>query len=116
MKNSFNNISQEEKNRILEMHSGNKTVISEQSTPNVSVDCLLKAGFKLEDVGGPMTRYQVYSGKMNGKNYQFTKEGFVRIFSYNDKNEQRGVWVCDPNSPNGIKISNITNVGRQTLN
>lgn len=30
MKNLFNNISQEEKNRILEMHSGKKNVISEQ--------------------------------------------------------------------------------------
>ena len=31
MKNLFNNISQEEKNRILEMHSSKKNVISEQS-------------------------------------------------------------------------------------
>jgi hypothetical protein len=31
MKNLFNNISQDEKNRILEMHSGKKRVISEQS-------------------------------------------------------------------------------------
>jgi hypothetical protein len=31
MKNLFNNISQEEKNRILEMHSGNKNVVSEQN-------------------------------------------------------------------------------------
>lgn len=46
MKNLFNNISQEEKSRILEMHSGKKNVISEQGigsgprpypgTPNVS--------------------------------------------------------------------------------
>jgi hypothetical protein len=34
MKNLFNDISQEEKNRILEMHSGKKNVISEQN-----VDC-----------------------------------------------------------------------------
>ena len=32
MKSLFNNISQEEKNRILEMHSAKKNVISEQST------------------------------------------------------------------------------------
>jgi len=32
MKNLFNNISQEEKERILEMHSAKKNVISEQST------------------------------------------------------------------------------------
>jgi hypothetical protein len=31
MKNLFNDISQEEKNRILEMHSGKKNVILEQS-------------------------------------------------------------------------------------
>ena len=31
MKNLFNNISQDEKNRILEMHSAKKSVISEQS-------------------------------------------------------------------------------------
>ena len=30
MKNLFNNISQEDKNRILEMHSGKKNTISEQ--------------------------------------------------------------------------------------
>jgi len=31
MKNLFNDISQDEKNRILEMHSGNKNVMTEQS-------------------------------------------------------------------------------------
>jgi hypothetical protein len=112
MKNSFNNISQEEKNRILEMYSGNKTVISEQSTPNVSVDCLLKAGFKLDDVGGPMTRYQVYSGVIDGKNYQFTKEGYVRIFSYDNDKEKRAKWKCDLQSPKGIKIFDIKDAGR----
>ena len=35
MKNLFNDISQEEKNRILEMHSGKKNVISEQSVPEM---------------------------------------------------------------------------------
>ena len=34
MKNLFNNISQEERNRILEMHSGKKNVISEQNQVN----------------------------------------------------------------------------------
>jgi hypothetical protein len=34
MKNLFNNISKEEKNRILEMHSGKKRVIYEQQTSN----------------------------------------------------------------------------------
>ena len=34
MKNLFNNISQEEKNRILEMHSGKKNVIREDVNSN----------------------------------------------------------------------------------
>ena len=34
MKNLFNNISREEKNRIIEMHSGKKKVIFEQQTSN----------------------------------------------------------------------------------
>jgi hypothetical protein len=39
MKNLFNNISQDEKQRILEMHSGNKNVLSEQdsSVPSTNV-------------------------------------------------------------------------------
>ena len=44
MKNLFNNISQEEKNRILEMHSGKKNVISEQlPLPNVLLGSSQKA-------------------------------------------------------------------------
>jgi hypothetical protein len=35
MKNLFNSISQEEKSRILEMHSGKKNVISEQPTEDM---------------------------------------------------------------------------------
>jgi hypothetical protein len=38
MKNLFNNISQEEKNTILEMHSGKQNVISEQTTGSVSIN------------------------------------------------------------------------------
>ena len=37
MKNLFNSISQEEKSRILEMHSGKKNVISEQSDPVIKI-------------------------------------------------------------------------------
>ena len=33
MKNLFNNISQEEKNTILEMHSGKQNIISEDEKP-----------------------------------------------------------------------------------
>ena len=46
MKNLFNDISQEEKNRILEMHSGKKNVISEQvlstNTPQTKPNPLSK--------------------------------------------------------------------------
>ena len=42
MKNLFNDISQEEKNRILEMHSGKKNVISEQETNEAGYDDIKK--------------------------------------------------------------------------
>jgi len=51
MKNLFNNISQEEKSRILEMHSGKKNIILEQKkncvTVNEIVDLLKKFKFKV---------------------------------------------------------------------
>ena len=87
-------------------------VVREQSTPpTVSVDCLLKAGFKLENVGGPMTKSEVYSGVIDGKNYQFNKYGYVRIFGYNNNNEKKAKWKCDPQSPKGIKIFDIKDAG-----
>jgi hypothetical protein len=58
MKNLFNNISQEEKNRILEMHSGNKNIILEQPqncvTSNEIVDLLMKFKFKVVDQNSAM--------------------------------------------------------------
>lgn len=41
MKNLFNNISKEDKNRILEMHSGKKNTISEDSKYKHPVDSKL---------------------------------------------------------------------------
>ena len=53
MKNLFNNISQDEKSRILEMHSGKKNSILEQTqncvTSNEIVDLLTKFKFKVVD-------------------------------------------------------------------
>ena len=53
MKNLFNDISQNEKNRILEMHSGKKNTILEQTencvTINEIVDLLTKFKFKVVD-------------------------------------------------------------------
>jgi len=42
MKNLFNDISQDEKNRILEMRSGKKNVISEQETNEAGYDDIKK--------------------------------------------------------------------------
>ena len=44
MKNLFNNISQEEKSRILEMHSGKKNVISEQQAMNAASQVTQQSG------------------------------------------------------------------------
>ena len=64
MKNLFNDISQDEKNRILEMHSGKKNVISEQgvifptpnkekrATPEMLGKVLEKLKYQLESGGG----------------------------------------------------------------
>ena len=54
MKNLFNDISQDEKNRILEMHSGNKNVMTEQSIGGAidwvkeKVKSILPISFKAE--------------------------------------------------------------------
>jgi hypothetical protein len=42
MKNIFNNISQEEKNRILEMHSSKKNIIWEQVSDNDIINQIIK--------------------------------------------------------------------------
>ena len=66
MKNLFNNISQDEKNRILEMHSGKKNVISEQGalfptpkeekkvTPQMLDSVLKKLNYSIETGGSEL--------------------------------------------------------------
>ena len=54
MKNLFNNISQEEKNRILEMHSAKKNVISEQ----FEVDDKPRPNQKINIVGKTVNLYR----------------------------------------------------------
>ena len=66
MKNLFNDISQDEKNRILEMHSGKKNVISEQgvlfptpkeekkATPEMLDKVLKKLNYQLETGGSKL--------------------------------------------------------------
>ena len=68
MKNLFNDISQDEKNRILEMHSGKKNVISEQGalfptpkeekkvTPQMLQKVLKKLNYSME-TGGSEFRF-----------------------------------------------------------
>lgn len=81
MKNLFNSISQEEKNRILEMHSGKKNVISEQSehgkgaiiptpkkekkvTPQMLDSVLKKLNYSIE-TGGSELKFQKEIPKKN---------------------------------------------------
>jgi hypothetical protein len=66
MKNLFNDISQDEKNRILEMHSGKKNVISEQgalfptpkeekrATPQMLDKVLKKLNYQVEPGGSEL--------------------------------------------------------------
>ena len=58
-----------------------------------------------------MTKEQVYSGVIDGENHQFNKYGYVRIFGYNNNNEKRAKWKCDPQSPKGIKIFDVKDAG-----
>jgi len=100
MKNLFNNISQEEKNRILEMHSGKKNVISEQPTNPIPSDCLYSAGFIKKDggvarnqVGKPMPMAGAWEGTYQGKKARLTPYGNVSIENKNVFVD--GKWKCE---------------------
>ena len=94
MKNLFNDISQDEKNRILEMHSGKKNVISEQDkrvnhNGMVYISDILKPfGFSLDtkSFGVPT----VYKGDdSNGVNIQFYQDkGYYLQLSVSKNNKQ----------------------------
>ena len=78
-------------------------IISEQSTDNMR--CLLDAGFKPTQIGGPATKRIVYSNIVNGKTHQYSLNGTVRIF---DKNMNKvGKWRCDSTSPNGVLVYDL---------
>jgi hypothetical protein len=77
----------------------------EDSVNSNDISCLTKAGAKLETIGGPMTRRKVYSYKANGKTYQFSEKGSVRIFGGSTHKE--GNWKCDSSSPKGVKVFNL---------
>ena len=60
MKNLFNKISESEKNRILEMHSGKKNVISEQETNEAGYEDLKQRANKKKEIST-----KVYKGTEN---------------------------------------------------
>ena len=100
MRNLFNNISQEEKSRILEMHSGKKNVISEQPTTSIPSDCLVSSGFvkrkggvARNQVGKPMPFDGGYEGVYQGKKTILFPAGNANI---EDKNNiVNGKWKCE---------------------
>ena len=100
MKNLFNNISQDEKNRILEMHSGKKNVISEQSFTPIPSDCLSRAGFVKREggvahnqEGRPMKGYGGWEGTYQGKKTSLSLNGNVNIENKNIF--VNGKWKCE---------------------
>jgi len=100
------NLTESEREQILSMHKehGYKKPLNEETNQgtNPDVSCLVKAGFKKEQIGGPMTRRLVYTTVVDGMNYQYDTMGGVRVF--NDTQHKVGTWTCDPSSPKGIKI------------
>jgi hypothetical protein len=80
MKNLFNDISQDEKNRILEMHSGKKNILSEDSEPTTNVmgtpNFKSKFGIKYtHTIPGDLTyTYGKCNGKWFAHNLKTTKE------------------------------------------
>jgi hypothetical protein len=68
-----------------------KKVIEEQSSKDVS--CLIKAGYKKESIGGPMTKREVYSATKNGMKHQINVNGGIRVF--NDSSNKTGKWMCE---------------------
>ena len=80
MKNLFNDISQDEKNRILEMHSSKKNILSEDSEPTTNVmgtpNFKSKFGVKYTyTIPGDLTyAYAKCNGKWFAHNLKTTRE------------------------------------------
>jgi hypothetical protein len=108
MKNLFNNISQEEKNRILEMHSGKKNVISEQisqiepqsnsSTPSQTISLkqimtiLGSLGFK----NSPSSGYKLHMDKPNNGAIKDRNGNYVASYeAYIPTTQNQGVGYTD---------------------
>jgi hypothetical protein len=98
MKNLFNDISQDEKNRILEMHSAKKNIISEQGIqliPDFGAETLLSGQRPV-----PKPQPNKPSGAVKVPQPKKVVEGMT-INLYNDKNES--------SQPKTYKISKIIN-------
>ena len=69
-------------------------------------DCLIQGGFKKKSIGGPMTKREVYSKVIDGKEHQLTIDGSVRIIN-GDRTETIGKWKCDMSSPSKVSFMNL---------
>jgi hypothetical protein len=97
MKNLFNNISQEEKNRILEMHSAKKNVISEQ--------------FELDDKPRPNQKINIVGKTVNLYRDKFSKNLMVQLKIISD--------IQDPASKKvkiGVDINPFVKKGFKNVN
>jgi len=99
-------ITEEEKSKIRNLY--------EQSTPineSSNWECLYKAGFTRESVGGPMTRRTILEKKHNGITYQIgldkngtPTQNLVIIKGKLGDSQECSSWTCDSGSPIGIKF------------
>lgn len=100
----------EQLENMSDLNESNKSrkngLLSEQPESH-DISCLLKAGFKKEQIGGPMTRREVYTTTKGGLNYQYGINGDVRAFNSKNKINKQGKWVC---SNGGIKILNLKDI------
>ena len=95
MKNLFNDISQDEKNRILEMHSVKENIISEQST-------MSKGGHKVNAASSTPNSISVLStSNSNTTTPKKEIKSGTAINLYSDKYQKT--------SPTTFQISSITN-------
>jgi len=107
MKNLFNDISQDEKNRILEMHSGKNNVISEQisqpepansSTPTQNINLkqimttLSSLGFK----NSPSSGYKLHMDKPNNGAIKDKSGNYIASYeAYIPLTQNQGVGYTD---------------------
>ena len=100
MKNLFNDISQEEKNRILEMHSDKKNIILEQTkncvTSNEIVNLLTKFKFKVVDQNSGQI---ILEGKPSPKMAHNIKKYVITIMMLKDTIKLDKIPQAEINSP-----------------